>query len=209
MNDGDSFIIDKEDGVRLVVTYSDKRSKKDAANRRRGVEKLRRQVQSGRLTKQSINNRGYNRFLKITGEATVIVDEEKINVDNRWDGLKGFVTNTKLSAKDVAGNYIQLWQIENAFRISKTDLRMRPIHHYLKRRIEAHICIAFVAYTIYKELDHLLKKNGLSISSKRATELSQNMYELEYMLPDSGEVRRDLLQMDTEQESVYGVIHKS
>lgn len=208
MDDGDSFVITKGDGTRLIVTYSDKRAKKDAANRNRGVMKLRRQIQSGRLTKQSINNRGYNRFLTINGEATITIDEDKINADDRWDGLKGFITNTMLSAKDVAGNYVQLWQIENAFRISKTDLKVRPIHHYLKARIEAHICIAFVAYTIYKELEHLLKKSGLSISPKRAAEVSQNMYELEYVLPDSGEIRQDMLQMDSEQESVYKAICK-
>ena len=209
MKDGDSFIIAKEDGTRLVATYSEKRSKKDAANRKRGIEKLRRQVASGRLTKQSINNRGYNRFLKIAGEATITIDEGSIEADNRWDGLKGFITNTHLSAKDVAGNYVQLWQIENAFRISKTDLKVRPIHHYLKARIEAHICIAFVAYTIYKDLDHLLKKNGISISPRRVGELSRNMYEVEYLLPDSGEPQRDLLQMDDEQQAVYNIIHAS
>ncbi len=208
MKDGDNFIIDKEGGVRLVVTYSEKRSKKDAANRKRGVEKLRKQVQSGRLSKQSINNRGYNRFLMIAGEAEIIIDEERIKADNRWDGLKGFVTNTNLSAKDVAGNYVQLWQIESAFRISKTDLRVRPIHHQLRKRIEAHLCIAFVAYTIYKELDHLLKNNGLAISPKRAGELSQNMYELEYTLPESGEIKRQLLRMDADQQSIYDLIRK-
>ncbi len=209
IKDGDSFIIDKGDGIRLVVTFSEKRLKKDVANRKRGVEKLRKQVESGRLTKQSINNRGYNRFLKIEGQATIAIDEEKIKADDRWDGLKGFVTNTKLSAKDVAGNYVQLWQIENAFRVSKSDLKVRPIHHYLRARIEAHICIAFVAYAIYKELDHLLKKNAVPISPKRAGELCQNMYEMEYCLPDSGEIRRNLLKMDTEQQSVYDVIQKS
>lgn len=209
MIDRDGFVLKKDDGIRLVVTYSDKRAKKDAANRNRGVEKLRHRIKSGRLTKQSINNRGYNRFLTITGEAAVSIDEEKVKSDNLWDGLKGYVTNTHLPAKDVADNYVQLWQIENAFRISKTDLRVRPVHHYLRRRIEAHISIAFVAYTIYKELEYLLKKYHIPISLKRAAELTHNMYELEYAVPNSGEIRRRLLKMDAEQQMVYDVIHKS
>lgn len=209
MQDGDSFVLKKEDDTRLVVTYSDKRAKKDAANRKHGVEKLRQRIKSGRLTKQSINNRGYNRFLTIAGKAEVSIDEAKIKSDDQWDGLKGYVTNTTLSAKDVAANYVQLWQIENAFRISKTDLKVRPIHHYLKRRIEAHICIAFVAYTIYKELEHLLKRHRIPISPKRAAELTQNMYELEYAVPNSREIRRRVLKMDAEQRSVYDVIHQS
>lgn len=64
------------------------------------------------------------------------------------------------------------WQIEKAFRISKTDLRIRPIYHRQKRRIEAHICIAFVAYAIYKELERLLKRKGIEMSVKRAGEPS-------------------------------------
>ncbi len=41
--------------------------------------------------------------------------------------------------------------------MSKTDLRIRPIYHKLRRRIEAHICLSFVAYTVYKALERVLK----------------------------------------------------
>ena len=109
----------------------------------------------------------------------------------------------------MAENYVQLWQIENAFRISKSDLKVRPVYHYLKHRIEAHICISFVAYTIYKELEYLLKKHRIPISPKRAAELTHNMYELEYAVPNTCEIRRRILKMDDEQQSIYNLIHKS
>jgi len=98
---------------------------------------------------------------------------------------------------------------QKAFRISKTDLRVRPIFHYRQRRIEAHICIAFVAYTIYKELERLLKKENIDMSPKRAGELTHNMYELNYTLP--GEVKNEqrLLRMDEEQQILYDIIKKS
>ena|GEM_PF-6367417 len=149
---------------RWVITYSARRARKDAANRNKGVERLKEQIRGGRLTKESINNRGYNKFLTIQGEATIRLDEDKIKKDVFWDGLKGYVTNTELSIKKVTETYVHLWQIEKAFRISKTDLRVRPIYHYLRRRIEAHVCIAFAAYTIYKELESLLKQRKLSMS---------------------------------------------
>lgn len=206
---GGSLIVKKEDGNRLVVTYSEKRAKKDGYNRTRGVEKLRLQVKSGWLTKENINNRGYNRFLAMSGETKISVDEEKIGLDSQWDGLKGYITNTRLSAREVSANYIQLWQIENAFRISKTDLKVRPVHHYLRRRIEAHICIAFVAYAIYKELELQLKKHNVPMSPKRAGELTHNMYELEYSLQNPGEIKRRVLKMDQEQQSVYNVVYKT
>lgn len=136
------------------------------------------------------------------------MDEEKIELDSQWDGLKGYITNTRLTAREVAANYIQLWQIENAFRISKTDLKVRPVHHYLRRRIEAHICIAFVAYAIYKELELQLKRHNVPMSPKRAGELTHNMYELEHQLQSSGEIKRQVLKMDQEQQSVYNAICK-
>lgn len=207
MRDGDSFTLRKPDGTRLVVTYSDKRTKKDAWNRQRGLRKLRQRVKTGRLTKESINNCGYNKFLTLEGEMRVTIDEAKVEEDRRWDGLKGYITNSRLSAKRIAENYAHLWQIEKAFRISKTDLRVRPIFHYRKRRIGAHICIAFVAYAIYKELERQLKKRRVDMSPRRAAELTHTMYELEYTLPIANETKRVILQMDDEQQRLYDAVH--
>ncbi len=128
--------------------------------------------------------------------------------DKLWDGLKGFITNTRSSAKKVADNYVQLWQIEGAFRISKTDLKVRPVHHYRRNRIEAHICIAFAAYTIYKELEHLLRPIGIVMGPKRADELTHNMYELVYTLPASKDEKKKLLKRDPEQQLLYDAVHK-
>ncbi len=49
--------------------------------------------------------------------------------DKYWDGLKGYITNTKLKNKEIIDNYNELWHIERAFRIYKTDLRIRHIYH--------------------------------------------------------------------------------
>lgn len=208
LKNGESVILKKQGGIRLVVTYSDKRARKDAYNREKGLRKLRQKVRSKKLTKQNINNRGYNKFLTLTGEVAVAIDENKIKEDQKWDGLKGYITNTRLSADKIVENYRHLWQIEKAFRISKTDLRIRPIYHFRKRRIEAHICVAFVAYTIYKELERLLEKHNAGFSSKRAAELTHNMYELEYVLPQAKKINRKLLKMDTEQQALYNIVYR-
>jgi len=65
-----------------------------------------------------------------------------------------------------------------------------------------------VAYAIYKELELQLKKHNVPMSPKRAGELTHNMYELEYRLQNSGEMKRRVLKMDQEQQSVYNVIYK-
>ncbi len=203
MKDGQSFIITKKDGMRLIVTYTDKRVRKDAYNRERGIKKLQRLVKSGRLTKENINNRGYNKFLTLIGAMSVEIDFEKIAFDKAWDGLKGYITNTKLSPKIIVENYRHLWQIEKAFRISKSDLRMRPIFHRVRRRIEAHICIAFVSYTIYKELERLLYKNRVGFSAKYGAELTHNMYELECILPGENSPIKIRFKMDPNQQKLY------
>ena len=206
LTDGESFSLKRPDGSKLIVAYSDKRQRKDARNREKGLLKLRRQVKSGRLTKESINNRGYNKFLALKGEVAVEIDEAKVKEDQLWDGLKGYVTNTRLSAKNIIENYRHLWQIEKAFRISKTDLRIRPVYHYKRKRIEAHICIAFVAYSIYKELERLLEEHKAGFSPKRAAELTHNMYQVEYTLPNSKRTTKKILKMDQQQKTLYNIM---
>lgn len=202
IKDKENIEIKRTDGTRLIVSYSDTRRKKDGYNRERGLKKLRQGMQSGKLTKEHINNRGYNKFLTLKGSVEVEIDENKIKDDCLWDGLKGYITNTQLSAVNVIENYRHLWEIEKAFRISKTDLRIRPIYHYRKKRIEAHICIAFVAYTLYKELERLLYKYQTGFSSARAIELTHNMYEVTI-----GQ-KKIILKMDKQQQILYDIIHK-
>jgi transposase len=206
LRNGQCVEIEHEHG-RLIVAYSDQRARKDVHNRQRGLRRLRKRIRSGRLSKEHLNNRGYNRFLKLSGEVTVELDEAKVAQAARWDGLKGYLTNTKLPPEEVIENYGQLWHIERAFRISKTDLRIRPVYHYRRRRIEAHVLVAFVAYAIYKELERRLAEAGLPMSPKRAIELCQTMYEMTFTLPNDPQQQRILLKMDPEQQALYDLIH--
>ena len=207
-HDGHSISIRKSKRQRIVVSYSEKRATKDHYNRERGLTRLEKNLKRGRLTKANINNRGYNKYLKLTGEVQIEIDYDKYNNDQRWDGLKGYITNTSLRANQIIDNYNHLWQIEKAFRISKTDLKIRPIYHRIRHRIEGHICISFTAYSIYKELERVLKAENSYLSIKRATELTYNMYQLNIMLPESKHQESILLQMNQEQKDLYQIILK-
>jgi transposase len=121
----------------------------------------------------------------LEGEIDIKIDYLKFEQDAVWDGLKGYITNSKLNNDVILENYRNLFHIERAFRMSKTDLRIRPIYHRLRHRIEAHICIAFTAYTIYKELERVLKEEKSTLSLKTASEITHNMYQITYQLPDS------------------------
>jgi len=200
LKNGESQIIVKENNFKLVVSYSESRAKKDKANRERGVKKLEKQIKSGRLNKSNINNRGYNKYLKLEGEIQISMDHEKLNHDQQWDGLKGYLTNTQLSKEETIENYNHLWKIEKAFRISKHDLRLRPFYHRLKRRIEAHTCIAFVSYKIYKELERQLKEKNSNLSPENAIEIAKTIYSVKVKTPKTKEVLIKTLLLTDEQK---------
>lgn len=197
---GQSDIIKKEGGLKLIVSYSDNRAKKDKHNRERGLQKLEKKVESGKLTKSSINNRGYNKYLKIDGDVKISIDRAKYEADAAWDGLKGYLTNTMLPQDEVIENYSHLWKIEKAFRISKHDLKIRPIYHRLQRRIEAHITINFAAYKVYKELERLLAVKNAEISCEQAIEVAKTIYAIKITDPITGNTSKQTLLLTEEQK---------
>ncbi|TCO00613.1 IS1634 family transposase [Natronoflexus pectinivorans] len=202
LNDKTSAVIKKEDGTRLIVGYTDRRAKKDKHNRDRGLMKLEQKVKTGKMTKSSINNRGYNKYLKLEGEINITIDHERFAEDAAWDGLKGYLTNTTLSKDDIISNYGQLWKIEKAFRVSKHDLKIRPIYHRLQKRIEAHITINFVAYKVYKELERQLKLKNTKISCEQAIEIAKSIYAIEFTDPNNGDTYKETLLLSEEQNQL-------
>lgn len=185
LNDGQSTVLERPDELKLVISYSSKRAAKDEHNRKKGIQRLRKKLGRGKLTKTHLNNKGYNKFLIMEGEVKITLDPQKIEQEQAWDGLKGYLTNCNLPPDDVIANYHHLWQIEKAFRISKTDLKVRPVYHYQKRRIESHICISFCAYKIYKELERRLKEGGSKMSPNKALEAMKTIYGIIMILPQS------------------------
>lgn len=200
LTDKTSAIIQKEDGTRLIVGYTEKRANKDKYNRERGLMRLEQKIQSGKLTKSSINNRGYNKYLKLEGQVNISIDHDKFAQDAVWDGLKGYLTNTELSKQEIINNYAQLWKIEKAFRVSKHELKIRPIYHRLHKRIEAHITINFVAYKVYKELERQLKQKHANISCAKAIDIAKSIYSIEIIDPGNGNVFKETLLLNNEQK---------
>jgi transposase len=108
LNDGQIIAIKKSDKTRLIVSYAKNRATKDEHNRKRGLQRLEKQIKAGKLTKSNINNKGYNKYLKMKGEISIEIDYEKYKKDSEWDGLKGYVTNTKLKDKLIYDVYVLL-----------------------------------------------------------------------------------------------------
>ena len=90
------------------------------------------------------------RFVKTAGGARTL-DEASLARARRLVGLKGYVTNITaqvMPAGEVIGSYHDLWHVEQSFRMSKTDLRARPMFHHTRDAIEAHLTIVFTALAI-------------------------------------------------------------
>ena len=92
--------------------------------------------------------------------------------------------------------------------MNKTDLRIRPIYHRLRNRIEGHICICFTAYTILLELERRLKKAEATISLNQAREMTNNIYSITYTLPETKEERTTVLKMSSEQQLLVEIAQK-
>lgn len=140
---------------RLVVSYSSSRAKKDASDRQRLIDRLLKKIKNQTVPiREVVPNRGTAKFLKIEG-GQVTIDPAKIAGDQQWDGLHGVITNMKEEkAQWLLARYRGLWQIEEAFRINKHDLKMRPIFHWTEERIRAHVSICFLAYCLTKQAVH-------------------------------------------------------
>ncbi len=150
---------------RLVVSYSKKRTHKDKNQRERLINRLMKKARNNQIpVNQLISNHGTKRFIKVD-KTKAVIDEEKISKEALWDGLHGIITNIKeKSAQELLERYRGLWRIEEAFRVNKHSLKMRPIYHWKKRRIEAHIAICFLAYAISYTMKHRLHQAGLNLS---------------------------------------------
>ena len=165
-----------------MVGYSDDRARKDAYNREKGIRRL---YSRGTLTKENMNKRGYNKFLKMEGDIRVTIDYGKLEADAEWDGLKGYLTNTNIPPEEVYAAYHNLWHVERAFRISKSKIEIRPMFHFTRRRIEAHVCICFVALKVYKELERLLKLSNINMSVDKVLELARTIVTIQMTLPQN------------------------
>lgn len=155
-------------GKRLIVTYSPSRARKDAHDREKSIEKLVNKINhQAKKPTHLISNFGYKKYIKIEGASSIGIDEQKVSQDALWDGLHGVLTNVShLTPQQILEQYHGLWQVEETFRISKHDLKIRPIFHWTPRRIRAHIAICFMALSLSRQLQYRLRVLGKRVSAQ-------------------------------------------
>jgi transposase len=155
-------------GRKLIVTHSLKRAEKDLYDRQETVKKLQQKLQKSKAPASLISNYGYKRFLRIKGEATVEMDTGKMENAAQWDGLHGVVTHIKdLPNHEIISHYHSLWEIEQCFRVSKHDLKVRPIFHWTPHRVKAHLAICFIALVCVRYLGYRVRLQYKPMSAER------------------------------------------
>lgn len=145
------------EGKRYIVCLNPRQARKDARDREAIISSLKDRIKTG--PKSLIGNRGYRKYLKVERES-VSIDQDKIAYEARFDGKWVLITNTSLSAEQVALKYKELWQVEQVFRDVKSVLETRPVYHQRDENIRGHVFCSFLALVLRKELDRRLEKAG-------------------------------------------------
>lgn len=177
----------------LILSYQRNRAQKDMHDREKAILKLQQKLSKSGNPKHVISNYGYQKYLLIEGEATLTINEEKLNKEAEWDGLTGVYTNqTNITDIEILNHYRSLWQIEETFRINKHDLCIRPIYHWKPKRIKAHIAISFMAFACVRHLEYRVKIQYKKLSPEvirqellkvQASIIKDNSTKKKYLLP--------------------------
>ena len=152
---------------RLIISRSQKRARKDQADRQKAIEALTKKLSRSKDPTCLINNYGYKKFMKLQGDAKISIDYDKLEQASAWDGLHGVITNINdQDAIDIIQHYHGLWQVEETFRITKHDMRIRPIYHWTPSRVRAHIAICFIALCCIRWLEFRVATRYQKLSPK-------------------------------------------
>lgn len=155
-------------GKNIIISHSEKRAKKDARDRAKAIESIQKKMAKNQSPKNYLSNYGNKKYLKVSDSVKIEINEEKIAKDSRWDGLHGVITNAKdITDKEVLAQYNNLWNVENAFRITKHDLKVRPVFHWKPSRVKAHLAISFTAYALVKYLEYRVKLQYRKLSCEK------------------------------------------
>ena len=137
---------------RVVYQYRAKRAALDLLNIEKMVAKAQKMVEKKADIKR-------NRFLTVKGERREI-NVALVEEARRKAGIKGYVTNLRIPVQEVIDAYHPLFQVEKPFRMSKSDLKARPIFHHKRDSIDAHLTIVFAALAVARYIEAM---TGLSI----------------------------------------------
>jgi hypothetical protein len=148
----ESVIVKDGHDQRAIYQYSAKRAKLDLHNIEKQVKKAKNivagiwRLKKNKFVRLDLNKKNLNQALIEKAKALA--------------GFKGYITNLNLPALEIISHYHDLWHVEAAFRMSKSDLKARPIFHHKEDSIEAHLTIVMAGMAVAKIME---EKSGMAI----------------------------------------------
>lgn len=139
----------------LTVSYKSSRAFKDQKDRQHILEKIQKALGEKGNPNKLISNSSIKQFITKDENAAITLDSQKIDAASQWDGLHGIITNIPdQTPASLLIRYSNLWVIEESFRINKHTLRMRPMFHWVPRRIHAHIALCYMTFSVLRHLQY-------------------------------------------------------
>lgn len=175
-NDDEQIVIQyttlSYDGKTIIATYSHKRAKKDKADREQKLQTAQILLKQPSL----IRKKASRYYLTSTGNENYELNENKAKADEAYDGILAIATNaSSLPHTVILEHYKQLYKIEHTFRTFKSHLEMRPMFHWNDKRIEGHICLCYIAYTLLNYVQRKLIAASNPISEKNLRAILDHM----------------------------------
>ncbi len=161
----------KPTGHQLMLYYSEARAKKDLHDRNRAVSKISKHI--GEKAKNKLSGALRKSYVTLSeASSTIDIDQEKLKEAAKFDGYFAIQTNiTNSKPADILAHYSGLWQVEQTFRITKYNLKIRPVFHYNPERIKAHFAICYIALVLIRTLEFLMKKGKCYLPIEQLHEL--------------------------------------
>ena len=152
------------DGVRYIICSNPEEGEKDRHDRDAIIANLEQKIKTGSLSRVLTGDA--KRFCSIEAQR-ILLSQEKIQKEARYDGKYVLQTTTKLSSEEVARAYKNLWMIEHAFGDLKNIFKIRPIFHWTPSRVRGHIFICFLAFLLTVTLQRRLSEIGVRQSVRK------------------------------------------
>lgn len=147
-------------GDTLITYHSSKRARKDEYDRQKDIEKIKKYI--SKTTKSQLTGRLKKPYVNINQSCQLEIDLEKLDQEKRFDGFFGIQTNLEtINTKVLLCTYRGLWQVEQTFRITKSNLAIRPVFHYNTKRIKAHFLMCYMSLALIRYVEFALQKNKL------------------------------------------------
>ena len=191
---------------RIIITFSRKMMEYQRTVRSRQVERAKKLLALNDPEEIKKGPNDVKRFMKRTAktksgekaEVTYTLDEEKIAEEEKYDGYYAVATNLTDPAKDILAVSSKRYQIEDCFRVMKTNFDGRPVNHRLRERIRAHFLICYTALLVYRLMEARLDDQGTHVTVEDLITTLKNMnvaniHDIEYMALYKGSKALDAL----------------